>query len=56
MTELTHFLNNFTPFLVYVFSKIVLYSSFKGDCSTKGPCQKIKFSKKGYVANDISFP
>jgi len=37
MTGLTHFLNNFTPFLVCVmlYQKIVLYSSFKGTVAKK---------------------
>ena len=58
MTGLTHFLNNFTPFLVCVmlYQKIVLYSSFKGTVAKNVSCQKNNFSIKGNVANDISFP
>ena len=56
MTGLAYFLNNFTPFLVCVISKIVSYSSFKGTFAKKVPFQKNNLSKKGNVENDISFP
>jgi len=40
MTGLAHFLNNFTPFLVCVISKIVSYLSFKETVAKKGAMSK----------------
>ena len=47
MSGLTNFLNNFTPFLMCVISKIVLYSSFKGTVPQRDHVKRLNFLKKG---------